>query len=120
MLPATPRPRRRLRLETSGDATVIRFRDHALNEANAYEIGEELLQVAAELYRPTLRLDMGGVTYLNSTVLGKLLVLLKRLRAAGGELTLYNVEHAVYDLFEVTRLTTVFDVRRRGQEAARP
>jgi anti-anti-sigma regulatory factor len=45
-------------------------------------------------------------------VLGKLVGLHKRVRAAGGELTLLNVAGVVYEVFEVTRLHQFLDVRR--------
>jgi anti-anti-sigma factor len=111
---STPPARRRLQAEAVGDATVVRFRDPALDEANAEEVGKELLRLTAGLDRPRLRLNLGGVTYLTSTALGMLLVLRKRVRAAGGELTLEDVEPGVCEVFQVTRLTAVFTVRPKG------
>jgi anti-anti-sigma factor len=55
------------------------------------------------------------VTRLTSTGLGKLLVLLKRVRASGGQLAVDNAEPEVYEVFQVTRLVPVLDVRPRAQ-----
>ena len=106
---------RHLRVRAEGDAVTVRLRDRALDDRNAEAVGEELLHLVAELYRPRLRLDLGGVTRLSSTGLGKLLVLLKRVRAAGGQLAVDNAEPAVYEVFQVTRLVPVLDVRPRAQ-----
>jgi anti-anti-sigma factor len=37
----------------------------------------------------------------------------KRMRAVGGKLTLLNVQPPVYDVLEVTRLTSLMDVQRQ-------
>jgi anti-sigma B factor antagonist len=108
---------RHLRVRAEGDDTVVRLLPGALGEPHVEEAGEELLRLAAELYRPRLRLDLGGVRYLGSTGLGKLLVLLKRVRAAGGQLAVDNAGPVVYEVFRVTRLTDILAVRPEGPAA---
>jgi hypothetical protein len=49
--------------------------------------------------------------------LGALVALQKRLRAAGGRLSLRNVGGLVYEAFEVTRLTGVLGVGPKGPGA---
>jgi anti-anti-sigma factor len=61
---------------------------------------------------PRLWLDLARVRFLTSTVLGQLVGLHRRVRAAGGELTLLNVAGDVYEVFVVTRLHQLLDVRR--------
>ena len=60
-----------------------------------------------------LGLDLGAVRFITARGLGRLLALHARLRAAGGRLTLFNVAGPVYEVFAVTHLTQVFDVRPR-------
>jgi anti-anti-sigma factor len=102
---------RHLHVRAEGNDTVVRLLPGALGEFHAEEAGEELLRLAADLYRPRLRLDLGGVRYLGSTALGKLLVLPKRVRAAGGQLALDNAGPQAFEVFHVTRLDEVLDVR---------
>jgi anti-sigma B factor antagonist len=56
------------------------------------------------------------VDFLSSLGLTALLTAHKHLRARGGRLTVMNVRPHVYEVFAVTRLTTVFEVCK--QEAA--
>jgi anti-anti-sigma factor len=58
-----------------------------------------------------LRLDLTGVRVATAGGLGKLLHLHKTLRARGGSLTVYNVPENVYEVFRLTRMTKVLDVR---------
>jgi anti-anti-sigma factor len=91
-----------------------------LTEANAEGLGEELSRLAEGASPPRLRLDLARVRFLTSTVLGKLVGLHRRVRAAGGEFVLLNVAGVVYEVFEATRLNQVLDVRRPGPEDCPP
>jgi anti-anti-sigma factor len=59
-----------------------------------------------------LYLDLSGFESPTAAGLGQLVTLHKRLRASGGRLVLCNVGEAAYEVFAVTRLTDVLDVRR--------
>src|SRR4051812_41831819 len=61
---------------------------------------------------PTLVLDLGAVAAPTAGGLGQLVGLHRRLRAGGGRLVLCNVGARAYEVFEVTRLTELLDVRR--------
>ena len=74
--------------------------------------------MADELSPSQLLLDLGEVTYLTSTVLGALVSLHKKVRAADGELVLTNVTAAVYEIFLLTRLDQLLDVRPEGGEGS--
>jgi len=102
-----------------GDRTVVRFAGPqvALDETNTGVVGEPLLALVGGLKAGRLELDFGNVTYLNSTALGLLLRLRKALHARGGRLTLCHLAPQVYEVFEVTKLHTLFDIRR-GEGAA--
>jgi len=101
-----------LEVAASGDATVVKFTDKILDEANIGAIGGELSRLVEELGDCRLHLDLANVRFLSSTWLGKFITILKSLRASGGRLTLYNTEAQIYEVFEVTRLTQLLDVRR--------
>jgi anti-anti-sigma factor len=116
MMPHRPAPL--LNACKAGDVTLATVLTPYLSEANAEDLGEELFRLVEGVARPRLRLDLGQVTFLTSTVLGKLVGLHKRVRAAGGELVLLNVTDYVYEVFELTLLHQFLDVRRPPRAAA--
>jgi carbon storage regulator CsrA len=104
---------RHLRVEAVAGETAVALRANRLDHLAAEAAAGELSRLARERAGTRLRLDLGGVTYLSSAGLGALLALSRRVRAAGGQLALENVEPAVYEVFEVTHLTAVLNVCRK-------
>ncbi|MHB1558571.1 MAG: STAS domain-containing protein [Isosphaeraceae bacterium] len=92
--------------EDLGDALVIRPTEDRLD---AEAIGR-LIDTTA--MRPVTRLviDCGGIQYLASSDLGKLINLKKRLSPGGARLILRNVHPDLADVFRITRLDQVFQV----------
>jgi anti-sigma B factor antagonist len=103
-----------LHVEQLDTATHVKVVARELGEANVHAFGEAVFRLAEELGPPRLQLDLGEVTYLTSTALGKLVSLHQRVRAADGELVVANVTAPVYELFQVTRLHQLLDVRPGG------
>jgi anti-anti-sigma factor len=95
----------------AADFHTVQLLDASLDESNAEAVGADLLRVAEERSSAHLVLDFGKVGYLNSTALAKLVGLYTRLRASGRRLALENVAPHVYEVFHITRLTKVLDVR---------
>ncbi len=104
-------------VRTVAGATSARLTVTSFDDANAQAVGDELLRLADTAGAAELRLDLCALEYLSSAGLGKLLVLYKRLRAAGGRLSFCKVRPVVYEVFEVTRLTGLFDVCPAGDES---
>jgi anti-anti-sigma factor len=61
-----------------------------------------------------LRLDLADVRVATAGGLGQLVRLHKALRSRGGKLTLRNAADSVYEVFRLTRLTEVLDVRKKA------
>lgn len=61
--------------------------------------------------------DLGGVTFIDSTALGVLIGALNRSAAEGGVLRLVISEPRIIKIFEITGLTELFDIRSSRQEA---
>jgi anti-anti-sigma factor len=101
-------------VEDSGNTTVVRFSGGtlALHEDNAQALASLLDQVCEQARGRKLVLDFSNVEFLSSTALGDLVRLHKRMQSTGGSLSILDLPDHLYGVFEVTRLTTLFDVRR--------
>jgi len=108
----------RLDVAESGGVTVIRFRDRKiLDEVNIQELGKELFALVEEENRQRLCLNFSNVEFLSSAALGKLITLDKKVKAAGGKLKLCNIRPEIYEVFHITRLDRLFDIRSDETEA---
>ena len=56
-------------------------------------------------------LNLGDVTYIDSSGIGELVSAFTSVRNQGGELKLLNLTKKVHDLLQITKLYTVFDIR---------
>lgn len=102
------------KVERSGNVTIFTFLGgKTRNVANvlASELEGSMDQLAGNCH---LLLDFTHVEYLNSSELGTLIKLHKKLRASGGRLTLFNLSADVYEVFAVTRLQTLLGICRES------
>ena len=56
-------------------------------------------------------LNLGEITYIDSSGIGELITAFTSVRRQGGELKLLNLTKKVHDLLQITKLYTVFDIR---------
>ena len=64
-----------------------------------------------------LLLNLGGVTYIDSSGIGELIANYTTASKSGGQLKLLNLTDKVQDLLVITKLLTVFDVYDTETEA---
>lgn len=103
---------RRLDFNEVGDITVVRFRDQRITEdINIQELGQELFQLVEADFRKKLLLNFANVEFLSSAALGKLIILEKKIKTHEGVLKLSNIRPAIYEVFEMTRLNRLFDIK---------
>lgn len=102
--------------ETPGDGSLVRLNVNALGEADVERVRARLFELAAERAGQDIKLDLPRLEYMTSTGLGLFVSLHKKVQAAGGRLSLHNLREPVYELFSVTRLNALLDVRRQGPE----
>ena len=111
-------PHQRLQVSEVGDITVVRFVDRRiLDAANIEELGGELFALIEQENRSKLLLNFGDVEFLSSAALNKLIILDKKLRAAGGTLKLSNLRPEIYEVFMITKLNQLFDIKDDEKEA---
>jgi anti-anti-sigma factor len=109
-----------VQVHEDGEMTVVQFTGQRLllDEMTSQAVGEELLALVERRRPRLLLLDFENVAFLSSTTLGVLLVLRKALHAGGGRLVLCHLTPQVSGVFEVTRLDTLFEVRRDGPDSS--
>ncbi len=56
-------------------------------------------------------LNLGNVSYIDSSGIGELVSAFTSVRNQGGELKLLNLTKKVHDLLQITKLYTVFDIK---------
>ena len=103
---------RRLKVSEVGDITVIRFADQKiLDESSIQEMGQELFALVEEQKRKNILLNFTGVEFLSSAALGKLILLERKVKEAQGRLKLCSIRPEIYEVFVITRLNKLFDIR---------
>jgi anti-sigma B factor antagonist len=109
---------RRLDVTEVGNVTVVRFRDHKIIEdVNIQELGQEMFRLVEVDGRDRLLLDFSSVEFLSSAALGKLITLDKKTKAHGGILKLSNIRPEIYEVFAITKLNRLFDIRKDEADA---
>ena len=109
---------RRLDIEESGDVTIAKFVDKKiLDEGNIQIIGNQLFSLVEDDGRSKISLDFSNVEYLSSAALGKLITMDKKVKAAMGKLRLCTVRPDIYEVFAITKLNKLFDMRDNLEQA---
>ncbi len=87
-----------------------------LGIAGRITIGEETKQFRESIRgavndgKNRILLDLGEVSYIDSTGLGEFVSSLSHVNGNGGQLKLLNLTKKVHDLLQITKLVTVFQV----------
>ncbi len=109
---------RRLAISEVGEVTVVRFVDRKiLDELNIQELGQELFQLVETDHRSRILLNFFNVEFLSSAALGKLITLDKKVKAHGGKLKLSNIRPEIYEVFAITKLNKLFDIKDEEADA---
>jgi anti-sigma B factor antagonist len=109
---------RRLEVSEVGDVTVVRFVDRKiLDEASIQELGSELFQLVEQENRGKIVLNFSKVDFLSSAALGKLITLDKKVKARSGKLKLSNIRPEIYEVFAITKLNKLFDIKNDEADA---
>jgi len=108
----------RIDVSKTGDVSVIRFRDRKiLDEAVIQELGAELFGLVEVDNRKAILLDFEGVEFLSSAALGKLITFDRKVKTAKGRLKMCGISAGILEVFQVTKLNKVFDIRPDAAEA---
>jgi anti-anti-sigma factor len=106
---------RHLQVTRNEDVFLVHFLDRQLAGALPEELGGELYSVAAQEGCTKILLSFSGVDFLASDMLGKVVVLNKKMKQKGGNLTLCEVCPCIRQILATTKLDTIIPVK--GTEA---
>jgi anti-sigma B factor antagonist len=98
-------------IERLEETIVARFYGPRITNVNDIRsAGQALMSVIEEQKPSILVLDLSKVNYLPSAMLGKLAAIRTSVSKYGGKLRLVNLQEPVEQLFEMTRLNTIFEI----------
>ncbi len=97
------------------DITIIEVTGQLI-VGNRQELKEDVLKLLESGARKFL-IDFRDTAYIDSSGLGVLVSLSKKIREKGGEMRLSNLNEDLRTLFELTKLDTLFDIADSRDEA---
>lgn len=110
--------RRRTSVTTIGEVVTVRFTDKKIVDSGSIEeMGAELISLVDKDHLKHVLLNFDGVEFLSSAALNKLILMDKKVKQVGGILRLCNLRAEIMEIFTITRLNRVFDIRKTESEA---
>ena len=98
-----------------GDITIVEI-EGQLIVGNRQDLKQKVLDEVEKGARKVL-IDFSRTGYIDSSGLGVLVSLAKRIRDAGGELRLASLHDELQTLFELTKLDTLFQISKTREHA---
>ena len=112
---ATPR---RITVSDNNGVSVVRFVDKKIVDSGSIEqLGEELNSLVTVDKRNKILLNFDGVEFMSSAALNKLISLNTKVKAAAGRLKLCCLRAEIKEVFTITRLDRVLELRKSEEEA---
>ncbi|MBI4584078.1 MAG: anti-sigma factor antagonist [Planctomycetes bacterium] len=104
--------------EFVGTVKVVSFLSGRIREEReVFKALEELGQYIEANPGSKVLINLKSIEYLSSAGLGLLVGLLKKSRKTGGQFKLCSLQETIYELFEVMRLTKIFEIFENQNEA---
>ncbi len=102
--------------QMQGDVAVIELKGKLMGGPETSGIHTKVKELVNNDVKKVV-IDLGKVTWMNSTGLGALMGSMTTLRNAGGDLKLARVTEKVKSLFMITKLITIFDTLDSVEDA---
>jgi len=101
-----------------GGVSIVRFVDKKIVDSGTIEqLGEELSALVTVEKKNMLLLNFDSVEFMSSAALNKLISLNKKVKDAAGRLKLACLRPEIEEVFRITRLDRVFDLRKTQEDA---
>lgn len=97
---------------------IVRFVDRKIVDSAAIEqLGEELGSLVTDAKQTKILLNFDTVEFLSSAALNKLIPLNNKVKAAAGQLKFCHMRSEILEVFKITKLDRVFDIRKTEADA---
>ena len=107
----------KLKREMINDINVV-YMEGSLTVATAQDVFSQIVSLLEDGETKFL-LNLSSVEFIDSTGLGTLVRLSKRVREAKGKLSLAEPQAKILEMFELTRLNKIFSIHNTHEEALR-
>ena len=98
-------------LQQQGDVTIVRFiKNRALDSMAISQMSDSLFQAVDQESAVKLVINLHAVTFISSIALNRLILLKNLITQRDGLLKLVEMTSEVRQVFEVSRLDTLFDI----------
>jgi len=115
-----PEAEAKLTINQQDNICVVEFEDRKILEELAInQIQEQLSELIMSQDAPKLLLNFRKVEHLSSAALGVLITLNKLVNESQGQLVLANIHPQIYEVFKITRLNKLFNIKGTTDEALR-
>lgn len=81
----------------------------SIDERGAEELKRRFLELDMSGLKE-VNFDFGGVTFIGSAGIGKLLLLYKNVATQGGKISIENMSKDIYTMFKVVKLDKIFNI----------
>lgn len=109
---------RRIVVSVVGKLAKVHFSDKKIvDSAIIEELGAELVGLVEKDHMKHLLLNFDSVEFLSSAALNKLIILDRKVKEAGGILRLCCLRAEIREVFTLTRLDRLFDIRKTEADA---
>jgi len=106
----------KIKQEVKGDVLIITLSGKVIGGPELVEV-KDVFQKAVDKDRKKVLLDLGKVSWMDSSGLGVIVSGHTTLSRAGGALKILNATKKIQELFIITKLITIFETYTNEQEA---
>lgn len=105
-----------IKQEMKGDVLVVGLSGKVIGGPELMEV-KDVFQKAVDQEKNKVLLDLGKVSWMDSSGLGVIVSGHTTLSRAGGDLRILNATKKIHELFIITKLITIFETFTDEQEA---
>ena len=98
-------------------AVVVTFRDRQIYDVSAVEAVEAQIRALLEKKPQNMVVNFSGVDFMVTRIINVLLIALKHIRTAGGEVYLTGMNPNIKRVFDIMRLGVVFHIFDTEEQA---
>lgn len=107
-----------LSIAKQDEVAIVTFvTSRILDQSNVQQLGEELDALVDEYELKRIVVDFSNVNYMSSAVMGKLVSLLKKVKAAKGKIALCCIEEGILEIFKIMRFDKMFTIYKTNEKA---